>query len=43
LREQAEAAEVRAMKCIAQAVVPAPSSWEGLNIKEAEYFEQIAG
>jgi hypothetical protein len=27
----------------AEAIVPAPSGWEGPNIKEAEYFEQFAG
>jgi len=27
----------------AEVIVPAPSGWEGPNIKEAEYFEQIEG
>jgi len=27
----------------ADAIVPSPSKWEGPNIKETEYFEQIEG
>lgn len=27
----------------AEVIVPPPIRWEGPNIKEAEYFEQIAG
>jgi hypothetical protein len=27
----------------AEAIVPVPSDWEGPNVKEDEYFEQLAG
>jgi hypothetical protein len=27
----------------AEAIVPSPSRWEGLNVEEDEYFEELAG